>query len=190
MAEKEFQAEFVSRLRRIGWKVHEQVYCRATRDWNSKSSTRDKLDIYTIPPPDFSDRYGLWHIGIEMKDCIELGSDVIQPVFQAADYLSSVNFCTQKSEGGKPLPRPDVILIARKHVVNTPIESMKRDDQVALAITERFAWKFGCAVLKRRNNKGIGFESNAGNMNSQWIQVHADMRTGLYTPPEHMESPF
>lgn len=150
-----------TRLREAEFKVFQQVSCIEQGSWGGERS-RGKIDLMALAPAPWSERFGFHAIGFETKKAgLSTGKELVEPVLQSAAYMSSHRFIAREEDGGIFLPRPEVVVIARRKLLETPIEELPEFERGGLLVIERFAWKLGVAILSRTPFGLIRFWSNA-----------------------------
>lgn len=170
LTEKEFAGWLRDELRRSGFVVHEEVYCREQGNWpGTGGDDKRRLDLYAIPPVGWDRGRTIFRtIGIECK--IGMGGEgLINGTNQVGTYVRAFDFRTRD---GQALARPDVVLLANLPYLRTsgaipPSYPCTMTSKEAMdfrlfeagCVVERFLWKLGGAILSRRDRR-LGFLSN------------------------------
>ena len=151
MNEEEVRSLLEQRLREVKFSVHREVSCRYT------SGDTGRIDLHAVAPPSWETQFGYRTIGIEVKGCVDFAEGSINSLIQAREYMAA--FCYHKE--GRPLPRPDIFLIATYGALSNPLHdggSMPSDGETHAAW--RFGWRLGISFLFNAGGR-IGFKAPA-----------------------------
>lgn len=144
-------------LEGAGFKVYSEVTCRIQFD--HKENGRGRIDYLAVAPREWADVNGFWTIGVECKaEGLETGEGIVMPTMQAGAYSRSFAFM----KDGKPLPRPDVVIVAAGDALKAPLNLVEPRtlEDARFKLMERFLWKVGGVLLTWDVSGEVGFYSN------------------------------